>query len=172
MKTPTQLIFQIIRPSLLFVKESSKIAYGDAFVQFPDEKELLKAHLVVELMERYHYPPETIHVGVYLPIKSETMFYAEVDIMVQDSARNPFIVIAVEPPQTYEQNLEYTMRRLFAMAVLMREKTTPQFLMYYTRWYEGANRKIRQIVVNYRKYQSFQAWDSAGRPAELDIPAS
>ncbi|MEK7510067.1 MAG: hypothetical protein AAB567_00715 [Patescibacteria group bacterium] len=172
MNTPTQIIFQITRGKTFFVRECSKVAYGDDFLGFPDEKELLKAHLVVELMERYRYLPEAIHVGVYLPIKNETVLYAEIDIVVQDSWRNPFIVIAVEPPQTYEQNLEYTMRRLFAMAVLMHEKTTPQFLMYYTRWYEGANRKIRQIVVNYRKYQSFQAWHSAGRPSELDIPVN
>lgn len=172
MKTAAQLILQIVQRQTFFVKESSQVAYGGDFVQFPDEKDLLRAHLLVELIERYRYPPEKILVGMYLPIKNNGVDYVEVDMVVQDSSHNPFILCAVEPPQTYEQELADTMRKLFAVAVLMREKNPPQFLMYYTRWYENkdAARKTRQIMVDLRKYSSFDSWHSAGRPTESDLP--
>lgn len=167
-----EFIFQILRRENFFVRESSQVAYGDDFVKFPSEKDLLKAHLLVELIERYHYPLERILVDVYLPVKNNGVDYAEIDIVVQDSSYHPFILIAVEPVQSYEQNLAYTMRKLFAMAVLMREKNSPQFLMYYTRWYEDATRKISQTIVDLRNYSSFDSWHSAGRPVESDIPQS
>lgn len=172
MKTATQLILRIVQRQTFFVKESSRVAYGDGFTQFPDEKDLVKAHLLVELIERYHYRPEKILVGMYLPVQNNGVDYAEIDIVVQDSSYNPFVLCMVEPPQTYEQNLAYTMRRLFAMALLMREKTPPRYLMYYTRWYEegDAVRKTRQIIVDLRKYQSFDVWHSAGSPTESDLP--
>ena len=172
MKTAAQLILQIVQRQTFFIKESSSVAYGDGFTQFPVEKDLVKAHLLVERIERYHYPPEKILVGMYLPVKNNGVDYAEIDIVVQDSSHNPFILCSVELPQTYEQNLAFTMRRLFAMAQLMREKTPPYFLMYYTRWYEDrdAVRKTRQTIVDLRKYQTFDAWHSAGGPTESDLP--
>ena len=172
MKTATQLILHIVQRQTFFMKESSPVAYGDGFTQFPDEKDLVKAHLLVELIERYHYRPEKILVGMYLPVKNNGVDYAEIDIVVQDSSYNPFILCMVGPPQTYEQNFAYTMRRLFAMAVLMREKASPQFLMYYTRWYEGrdATCKTRQLIVDLNKYRTFDAWHSAGSPREDGLP--
>ena len=172
MKTATQLILQIVRRKAFFLRESSSVAYGDGFTQFPSEKDLVKAHLLVELIERYCYSPEKILVGMYLPVKNNGVDYAEIDIVVQDSSHSPFILCAVELPETYEQNLANTMQRLFAMAVLMREKTPPRYLMYYTRWYEGrdASYKTRQIIVDLSKYQTFDAWHSAGSPKENDLP--
>ncbi|GEM_PF-3103400 len=172
MKTATELLLHIIRRQTFFIKESSPVAYGDGFTQFPDEKDLVKAHLLVELIERYHYSPEKILVGMYLPVKNNGVDYAEIDIVAQDSSHNPFILCMVEPPQTYEQNLASVMRRLFAMALLIREKTPPRYLMYYTRWYEArdAVRKTRQTIVDLRKYQTFDAWHSAGSPKESDLP--
>ncbi len=172
MKTATQLILRIVRRQTFFVQESSQVAYGGDFVQFPDEKDLLRARLLVELIERYHYPPEKILVGMYLPIKNNGVDYVEIDMVVEDSLHNPFILCAVEPPQTYEEKFDDTMRKLFAMAVLMREKNPPQFLMYYTRWYEAATRKTRQIIVDLRKHSSFDSWHSAGRPTEKNIPSN
>ena len=172
MKTAIQLILQIVQRRNFFVREASQVAYGDGFTQFPDEKDLLRAHLLVELIERYHYPPEKILVGMYLPIKKNGVDYAEIDIVVQDSSHNPFILCMVEPPQTYERKFDETFNKLFAMATIMREKTSPRFLMYYTRWYEGrdAIRKTRQTIVDLRKYQTFDAWHSAGSPTENDLP--
>ena len=172
MKTVTQCILQIIHGQTLFIKESSQVAYGDGFTQFPDEKDLVKAHLLVELVERYHYSPEKILVGMYLPVKNNGVDYAEIDIVVQDNSHNPFILCMVESFQTYEQNFVETMRKLFAMAVLMREKTPPHYLMYYTRWYEDgdAARKTRQTIVDLCKYQTFDAWHFAGSPRENDLP--
>ena len=54
MKTVTQCILQIFQRQTFFMKESSPVAYGDGFTQFPDEKDLVKAHLLIELVERYH----------------------------------------------------------------------------------------------------------------------
>lgn len=181
MKTATQHILQIFRKQTFFyVKESSPVAYGDGFTQFPDEKDLVKAHLLVELIERYHYRAEKILVGMYLPVNNNSVDYAEIDIVVQDNSYNPFILCMVELPQTYEQNLAFTMRRLFAMAVLMRETTpstslrasSPRYLMYYTRWYEEGSgvRKTSQIIVDLHKYQTFDAWHSAGSPKESNLP--
>ena len=172
MKTVTQCILQIIQRQTFFMKESSPVAYGDGFTQFPDEKDLVKAHLLIELVERYHYSSEKILVGMYLPVKNNGVDYAEIDIVVQDSSHNPFILCMVELPQTYEQNFAETMRKLFAMAVLMRETSSPRYLMYYTRWYEGrdAVRKTRQTIVDLSKYATFEAWGSAGRPQESCLP--
>jgi len=172
MKTATQLILQIVQGQTFFVKESSQVAYGNDFVQFPDEKDLLRAHLLVELIERYRYSPERILVALYLPVKNNGVDYAEIDMVVQDSSHNPFILCAVEPPQTFEEKFDDTMRKLFAMSVFMREKVSPHFLMYYTRWYEDrdATRKTRQIIVDSLRYQTFSEWNSAGRPTETDLP--
>ena len=58
MNQVASFILNILQGHGAFVKEASLIAYGDDFVSFPDEKDLLRAHLVVELIETYRYPPE------------------------------------------------------------------------------------------------------------------
>ncbi len=156
----------------MFVKEVSSIAYGDGFVQFPDEKDLLRSHLLVELIENYHYPLESLVVGAYVSVKHNGVAYTEVDIIVHDQARHPFILIAAEPSQHYEQKFEETMRKLFAVAVLMRQTHPPRYLMYYTRWYEGERRNVRRVVVDYSKHQTFAAWHEASRPTVSDIPSN
>jgi hypothetical protein len=170
MKTASAFILQILKREYFFVQEASQIAYGDDFVQFPNEKDLLRAHLLVELIEHYYYPPEAIAVGVYAPLFQQTAEYAEIDIIVHDSKHHPFILAAVEVLEIYEQNKDENMRTLFAAAFAMREKHAPAYLMLYTRWYEGGIRKTRQMVVDYAKFQVFSAWQRSGCPVVPDIP--
>jgi hypothetical protein len=169
MKTPVQIVFQIMKRELL-IEESSQAAYGSGFGQFPDEKELLKAHLVVELIERYRYPVEALAVGAYIPVRANGIRYVEADIVVRDKFGDPFIFVEVQEKQHYEEYKETAMRRLFLAAAGTRGKTRPQFLLYYTRWYQGALRKTRQIVVDCTIYKTYEAWDKALRPSLHDIP--
>lgn len=165
-------ILHILQGRPASVNEASLVAYGNDFVPFPDEKDLLRAHLVVELIETYRYPPESLAVGVYVPIRHNGTAFTEVDLIVHNAAHQPFILITVEPPQYYEQKLEEAMRKLFAVAVLMRQKHSPRYLMYYTRWYEGQNRIVRKMIIDYSKYQTFSAWHEASRPTASDIPSN
>ena len=171
MKEITPHILNILQGNPSFVRESPKVAYGEDFVPFPDEKDLLRAHLMIELIERYHYVPESLVVRAYVQVKHNGVDYAEVDLIVHDKEHQPFILIAVETPQEYEQKFEETMRKLFAVAVLMRQTHPPRYLMCYTRWYEGERRTIRQVVVDYSKYQTFSAWHESSRPTISDIPS-
>ena len=172
MNQVASFILNILQGHGAFVKEASLIAYGDDFVSFPDEKDLLRAHLVVELIEIYRYPPESLVVGAYVPIKYNGIAFTEVDLIVHNAARQPFILIAVEQVRYYEQRLEETVRKLFAVAILMRQKYPPRYLAYYTRWYEGERRIVRKVVIDYSKYQTFYAWHEASRPIVSDIPSN
>lgn len=165
-------LLYILQGQPSFVGEPASAAYGSDFVPFPDEKDLLRAHLVVELIERYRYSPASLVAGAYVPLKHNGVDYTEVDIIVHDAERRPFILAAVEVPQNYEQHTDEIMQKLFAVAVLMRQKHGPRYLMYYTRWYEGETRRVRQLVVDCSTYQTFSAWHDASRPALPDVPSN
>jgi hypothetical protein len=169
--TFSQFIIHIIRNEL-FIAEPARIGYPDGTGQFPNEQELLKAHLLVELIERYRYPLEALTVDALVPVGGQEVSYAHVDILVRNRPGNPVMLVMVEPIDTYEQKLEEIMQRLFVIAVLlrMRKKTPPMCLLYYTRWYEGATRKIRHTAVDYTTYQTHKAWNKANRPSLSEIP--
>lgn len=170
MTTPTEIVIQILKGELV-VGESSQVAYGDGFGQVPNEKELLKAHLLVELIERHKYPLEAISVDAYIPVSTSGVRYAQLDMVVRDRPGNPVMLIGVEPSYEYEKKLEESMQRLFAAAVVMREKAAPKFLLYYTHWYAtGGVRNVRQMVVDYIAYQTYEAWNKAHRPTLPNIP--
>jgi hypothetical protein len=162
------LVFQAVRFESLKVKESTTTPYyGEN--SFPHEKELVKAQLVVELMDRYQYPPQAIHVNYLVPLENH-YGYEEADVFVVNKNKKPFAVFLVESPDMYEENREAALDQLYRVAPVLNKEKTLVCLCYYTRWYEGGNLERKQVVVEYQKYPTKKLWESAGSPENSPIP--
>ncbi|MBI1971642.1 MAG: hypothetical protein HYS52_02235 [Candidatus Wildermuthbacteria bacterium] len=167
-----QLIFHAVRFARLEFKEASQIAYGgEEGPPFPPEKELVKAQLVVELMDNYHYHPDVIRVNALVALQSAPLRYIEADVLVEASGHKPFLLFGVEAPHLYEEKQEGNLRKLFEIAAAFPADSLPAYLVYYTRRYDQGNFSRQFKTIDFRIYPAFSAWHKAGCPVQDAIPS-
>jgi len=151
----------------LLFKEAAVIAYGKEEEPFQD-RDLVKAQFVTELVELLCYPFSAIHVdrAVWIP----SLGFHDIDVVAENSAREAMIVAAVEAPREYENKQERTMRLLYLKAASLSSTKRVRFLAYYTRWYSQGILNKRHLVVDYAAYPSYGAWLAAGFPSVGVLP--
>ncbi|MBI1984607.1 MAG: hypothetical protein HYS60_00650 [Candidatus Wildermuthbacteria bacterium] len=168
--TPVQLVFGAVR--FTYQKLRDQVAYcGEDGPPFPKEKELVKAQLVVELMDRYRYGPHDIRVDALVALKGPDLHYMEADVLVE-KAQKPFLAFLVEAPVLYKKNKDENLLKLFAIGASFPRKLFPSYLIYYTRWYKGENLHRKFVCIDIKKYPTVFAWQKAGFPNTGYIPSS
>lgn len=143
------------------------VSYGEG--NFPQERELIKAQLVVELMDRYQYPPSAIQVN-HLVSFGDWAGYEEVDVLVVNTKGKPFMLLLVESPHVYEKKLEKAFSKLYALGEAADKNRTLAYLAYYTRWYEEGTLRRKESVVDFRDCPTRESWEKAGFPRMGFLP--
>ncbi|TSC56588.1 MAG: hypothetical protein Greene071421_106 [Parcubacteria group bacterium Greene0714_21] len=162
------LLLRILRRQNFQVHEALGVAYGGVEEEFPKEKDLIKAHLVVALLEQCKYPTNAIQVNKFV---GTAQGLRETDVLAFNRAKEPFLLAAVEVPQLYEERMEAAMRDLYMQAAPQDQSKSVRWLLYYTRWYatKGVLHK-KHIAVDYQGFPTFDSWHAAGSPARSFIP--
>lgn len=159
------------RQKFLIIRETTKVVYGGDSFPFPLRRELLSAQLVVDLIDKYGYSPETIEVGRLVKIDSEKKRFGKVDIIVLTPQKAFFMLINVVLPEFYQANLENAVSLLFQMAAALEGKEALSFLIYYSGWHERGEIQRRYLTIDYRRFKTIESWNGAGRLNEGYIPS-
>jgi prevent-host-death family protein len=156
------------------VREVPKALYlnGPASDSLYHAKELAKAQLYVELVEKYRYPLETIEVGRCMKVGGGgSRRYIEADIIVEDQRDGILLLFAVAAPSAYISHMSEALQDLFELAsAFENDRNTPVFLIYYTRSHEKGKSYRQCTVIDQGKYATLEAWKQAGEPRETGIP--
>ena len=148
-------------------------AMSDAHAEYRKEKEHIIAELCVELIDRFGWYLSNIHIGELVPVVSqEGWSYPEADILLTDGSGRPCTIIKVAPRENYAGEMAGSVQELFLLAHALRldASASPKTLVYCTRWHENGATKERVIAIDYARFQTFAAWDSAGRPSSDALP--
>ena len=141
----------------------------------PDQgelKELVRAQLYVQLIDRQRFPLKMVKLGQYVqvgPLSSKR--YIEADILILDHPRKKGLVFAVEPLEQFEENLELRVGEMFDLAASFQESPTPiKKLVYFSRGFRGDFLKEQVRVIDFVRYSSFKEWEKAGKPTRKRLP--
>lgn len=147
--------------------EAFGVAYGGVDEEFPKERDLVKAHLVVALLEQYKYPMSAIQVSKFV---GTAQGLRETDVLALNRAKEPFLLAAVEAPQLYKERMETAMENLYMQAVALDQSKSVRWLLYYTRWYTKGVLHKKHIAVDYLKFPTLDSWHTAGSPVRSFVP--
>jgi prevent-host-death family protein len=154
-------------PRVMYVDRKSS---GDRY----QAKELAKAQLYVELIERYRYPLYLVEVGRYVKVGgNESKRYTEADIMISGSQNNFLVLFSVSAMAVYDERLDASFHELFDIAEALAYRTDLQTrLTYYSRSYDEKNgAKHRFDTVSFNEYPSYDGWVAAERPTKKELPS-
>ncbi len=157
----------------LIIRDESRVVYLSSNDQKSKdvEENLIKAQLFVQLIEKYHYPLHLVELGRYVKIGStESRHYIEADILINDEKGNVGIIFEVSPFLDYEENMDYVVADLFALADSVSWVKKPRYLVYYSRSAKNGVVKEKTLTVACTKFNTFSAWKKAGRPGTKTIP--
>ncbi len=174
-QTKNDFLYEIIEPKdkVIIVREGASIVYSseEAINKINSSQKLLIAQLYVELIEKYHYPLNSIKLGALVRIgKEQSNHFIEADILVRGEDKNANLIFAVSEFENYEKNKEEKIKELFELAREF-EKTNQKisFLIYFSRKYEKDKLKEKIIVINREKFETINLWKKKGMPFEKNI---
>ena len=144
----------------------------DVWSESHREKERIIAEFCVDLIDKYHYRLSQLHIRELIPIVSQEGWrYPEADILVEGTDGNPRLLIKALGHAGYEESLTAGIEELLLLArAIPSRKTTPLFVIAYTRWYEEHRLNEKYIVINSSMFPTIESWTGAGRPVEENIP--
>ncbi len=165
-----EALFQFILGRMEFlVAEPIPVAYGGEEAEFPPEREMVKAHLVVELLERLGYPLSAVQVNQF--VETEKFGFRVAEVVASDRRHLPSLLCSVEASSQYEERKETALQDLYIQAIALNKENSLRWLAYYTRWYQHGNLRKKHIVIDYRSFPTFALWQEAGRPTRPSIPS-
>ncbi len=165
--TADVLLLRVLGRQDFQVHEALGVVYGGKDQEFPKERDLVKAHLVVELLEQYKYPMSAIQVNKFV---STAQGLREIDVLAFSRAQKPFLLVAVETPRVYEERMESAIASLYTQAAALDEVKSVRWLLYYTRWYAKGMLHKKQAAIDYLRFPSFESWHAAGSPIRSFVP--
>lgn len=154
-----------------FVKDAGAQKYGEQKTSLK-EKEIAKAQLYVDLVEKYAYPVDVIDTGIYVSVGGNgSRRFMEADMVVWDVHGNPRIVFAVAPFGDYERDFERTIKDLFEIGnAINGEKEHLHYLVYYSRSFTNGRAQKKITVIDIQKHKTLADWEKGGRKMEKNIP--
>lgn len=156
------------RAPYMVLRDAATDVWSDAH----REKERIIAEFCVDLIDKYYYRLFQLHIRELIPIVSQEGWkYPEADILVEGTGGNPRLLVKALGCAEYEENLSAGIEELFLLArAIPSRKTTPLFIVAYTRWYEKHRTKEKYTVINSSIFPTSESWIAAGRPTEEAIP--
>lgn len=154
-----------------FVKDASTRKYGEQKINFK-EKEIVKAQLYVDLVEKYGYSFDMIDASIYVSLGGDgSRQFMEADMVVWDTRGNPIMIFAVAPFKSYEQNFERTVKDLFEIGnAINNEKDYLRYIVYYSRLFADGRAQKKISAIDMKTYKTFADWEKSGRRMEKNIP--
>ena len=159
-------LFFVFRETQYIVRDRSTMRGED-----DKEKESIIAELCVDLIEKYGYRLDNIHIKEFVPVVSpKGVSYSEIDILLTDNAEHPMLLVEVLPHKEYIFRRNLAIQKLFSVAPVVGSPVSSLSLMCYTRWHENGYIKENKAVVDTRRFPTYEAWESSDFECETEIP--
>ena len=160
---------------VFILKEAPKVLYVDRKVSgdLYQAKELAKAQLYIELIEKYRYPLYLVEVGRCVKVGGTgSRRYTEADVIISGNSSNMLLLFSVAAMSAYEEHKESAIKELFELADALEYDGSrlETRLVYYSLSYEKTGVKRKCMVISYNDYPSYDAWVAAGKPSSPKIP--
>jgi len=153
------------------VKYSEKIK-GWKIDKFRGDEEIVRAYILAKLVNELGYKPENIELEKNYDIGRPKVNKPRIDIIVRDEKGNAFLYIELKSPQDYEKDKdEIIEKQLFNLASQEQgQGKSVKYLTLYT--FEIVNNKIKDkcILIDYKKFNSFDSWKEVRDFAD-ELPA-
>jgi len=125
------------------------------------EKEKIISQFCAKLVDEYDYPMSFVVLKKYQEIQDAA------DITVLDIYHEPMILIEVEDHKRYQDNQDRVLKKLFKIAKNNSEHI--KYLMYYTHYLYRKEYRVKQVIIDYKKYSTMAKWKHDGCLSEKDI---
>lgn len=154
-----------------FVRDGSTQKYGLQKTNIK-EKEVVKAQLYVDLVEKYGYSFDQIDLGMYVSVGGEgSRRFMEADMVVWGKGGNPLLLFATVPFADYERDFERTIKELFEIGnAINGGKNHLTHLVYYSRSFAAGRAQKKISVIDITENKIFADWEKNGRQVGKNIP--
>ncbi len=139
------------------IKSNIKVISGD--------EEVSRAFLIDRLVNELDYSVELIELEKTYDIKiGRDKKNPRIDVVVKDTKGNPFFFIEVKALSKYEHDKKNIEGQLFTLAQEEVKKfgTKVSYLVYYTTEELDGQVFDKVIIIDFKKYPTFDAWEEAG----------
>jgi type I restriction enzyme M protein len=156
---------------------SGTVNFANEIVQHRVEGQLkaekwIEAYIITKLSRELGYLPNCLELQKEYPAGHPETTHPRVDIVVYDRRTAPtttFMLIEAKSPEDYESQKVGIEGQLFGLGDHERPHGL-KYLVYYTADFSSGRLLDRAIVIDARRFLSFQAWDNAGRPSLDQLP--
>ena len=142
------------------VKYSDKIK-GWTIDKIKGEEEIVRMYILAKLVNELGYKPENIEIEKqYGNVGTPKVIKPRIDIIVRDDNGNAFLYIELKSPQEYEKDKDKIIEaQLFNLAAIEKgQGVDVKYLVLYTFEISGNEIKDKTILIDYKKFASFEAW--------------
>lgn len=159
-----------IDPSKSLITYGMAISSDESLTRPITDEELVRAAILVLLSsDELGYGADRFFIEKYYKHGHPSSKHDEVDLLVLDPDDLPYAMWELKSPTDFEaKSDEYIRYQLFGTAPLV---GSPRLLVYATVEPVGLGIKPKLVAIDYTKYKSWEAWNSAGRPHATDFPA-
>ena len=145
--------------------ENKKVKYSDKITgwkidKFRGDEEIVRAYILAKLVNELGYKPENIEFEKQYDIGRPKVNKPRIDIIVRDDKGNAFLYIELKSPQDYEKDKDEVIeKQLFNLASQEKgQGFDVKYLVLYTIEVVGKEIKDKNILIDYDKFTSFDAW--------------
>jgi len=156
--------------------ENNKVKYSDKIkgwniTKFKPE-EIVRAFILAKLANELGYKLENIEIEKEYDIGTPKKNKPRIDIIVKDEKGNVFLYIELKNPDEYEKDKDEVIeKQLFNLASQEKgQGKNVAYLVLYTFEIIGKEIKDKCILIDYNKFQSFEAWKKQ-RESTDELPA-
>lgn len=133
---------------------------------FKGTEELARAYLTSRLINELDYDSRYIELEKEYNIGRPKVKKARIDLLLREKTGEIYFFVEVKAPEKWEADQQYIEGQLFQLAKL---ETSPiKYLVYYTTDEKAGSFSDKAIIIDYKKFNSFETWDEAGRPSVGD----
>ena len=160
-----------------FKIKDEKISYlAQSFTDvFSDSEEIVRIGLFYDLIEKYNYENNKDIIDLEFtrtighPYKKNK---SRLDIILYRTDRTPYAIFELKSEEDYETYFEESIKTQLFERAANEDKGSGslQYLIYYTRYYDGDELFEKFVTIDYTLYKDWNSWEKAGRPNLRIIP--
>ena len=156
------------------------INYTDKITKHEDpkiiagEEEISRAFLVNRIINELDYKPENIEIEKRYEIslgRNTKSQRGENDLILRDNKGDVFYLIEAKSPKEYDNGMKTIIGQLFGIAREEARKCKVCYLCYYTTEFADGQTRDKVIIIDFQKYQEYDAWHEADEPSVGNILA-
>lgn len=154
------------------ISYSNDIKKHENITKISGDEEIARAFLINRLVNELGYKARALEIEKRFTTGRKSKNKGENDIILYDNKGNTYIFLETKKPDKFEEDLKYIEGQLFNLAALQDKSSKIKYLVWYTTNFQDGKIVDKAIIIDYKKYPNYAAWQKAGEPSVgNEIPA-